>query len=567
MNNSSLWIVLNRMRTPLLVLIVSYCIAIIGFLFIEGIDDHGKMYQMNIFDAFYAVTYTATTIGFGELPYPFTYAQKIWMSMIVYATVLGWFYSIGTLVTLLKDQLLLAQIAEAKFVKQVKNINQQFLLVLGYNHITSEIIKKANIEGVRTIVIEKDENKINELLLENYTPIVPCLMADVYDPRALEKAGLNSKHCKAVVSLFTNDNLNLRVALTAKLLNNNVRLAIKSTTHSHSEDLRDLGVEIVENPFEIITEQIEMAIRNPYFLVIEKWLYQRENIDSKIFQLPKGKYIVCGFGRMGKKLYDMFTKNGMEVIFIEQDRKAIRGSSKDMKGCILTGSADEKELLIEAGIKDAVGVIAGTNDDTLNLSILASARKINSNIITIARENEMTGLSVFEHAKIDLVFIPSKVLIDKTTNALISAYSNKFLMLLKEQNDINFVKKLISRMLSKIGNNPFTFGISINDEKAYAIKKALNEGSVIKLEIFSKSRVDREKINKIIPLILIRGKTEILLPSWDTELMVGDKILFASDSESMSDAKYIAQNIYEFHYVYYGNEKDKLKVFLKGLFK
>jgi hypothetical protein len=162
MNNSALWIVLHRMRAPILVLLSTYTIAIIGLLLIDGLDNDGNVYHMTIFDSFYVVSYTATTIGLGEIPYPFTPAQRIWMSMIVYATVLGWFYSIGTFVSLLQDKLLLAQLAQARFKKQVKNINQQFLIVLGYNYITSEIIKKANSEGVRTIVIEKDIDRINE---------------------------------------------------------------------------------------------------------------------------------------------------------------------------------------------------------------------------------------------------------------------------------------------------------------------------------------------------------------------------------------------------------------------
>ena len=52
MNNSALWIVLHRMRAPLLVLIVTYTIAIIGFLLIDGMDNNGKVYHMNIFDAY-----------------------------------------------------------------------------------------------------------------------------------------------------------------------------------------------------------------------------------------------------------------------------------------------------------------------------------------------------------------------------------------------------------------------------------------------------------------------------------------------------------------------------------
>ncbi len=53
MNNSSLWIILQRMRVPFLVLVVSYAISITGLLIIDGADNNGNPYQMSIFDAFY----------------------------------------------------------------------------------------------------------------------------------------------------------------------------------------------------------------------------------------------------------------------------------------------------------------------------------------------------------------------------------------------------------------------------------------------------------------------------------------------------------------------------------
>ncbi len=565
MNNSSLWIVLSRMRTPLLVLIFSYTVAIIGFLLIDGVDANGNRYQMNIFDAFYVVTYTATTIGFGEIPFSFTYGQRIWMSMMVYVNVMGWFYSIGTLISLFQDKLLIAQLAETRFIKQVKNLNQHFLIVLGYNHITSEIIKKANKEGIRTVVIERDEARINELNLENFTPTVPCLMGDVYDPNALEKAGLHSKHCKAVVSLFSDDNLNLRVALTAKFLNKDVKLAIKTTTHSQSEDLKDLGVEVVENPYEIIAEQINLSLSNPYMLLLEHWIHGVGHLDDKIIHLPKGKYIVYGFGKLGRKIYEVLIQNNIEVVFIKPLDEDISMVPKDMLHLVKTEGKDEKELLLEADIMNSAAIIARTTSDTLNLSILASARKLNPNIVTISRENEMTDFSVFKNAKIDMVFIPSKVLIEKTTNALIAPYSSMFLELVRTKHDAEFAKNIVDRIRNKMGANPITFGITINEEKAYAVWNSIvHKKRVVTLDVLSRSRANWEEKNKILPLILIRGRKVHLLPSWDMELQLDDKILFASNEEAKDDLQWIAKNIYEFYYAYFGKEKNLFNKIFKG---
>lgn len=126
MKNSSLWLILQRMRTPFLVIIFTYTLSIIGLLLIDGVDNDGNPYKLTIFDAFYFISYTATTIGFGETPYTFTYPQRIWVSMSVFFTVTGWFYSLGSLVALLQDKLFLQEFQKAKFVRNVSLLKERF---------------------------------------------------------------------------------------------------------------------------------------------------------------------------------------------------------------------------------------------------------------------------------------------------------------------------------------------------------------------------------------------------------------------------------------------------------
>ena len=48
MSNNSLWIVLHKMRSPLIVIVLTYSISIIGLLIIDGVDDKGQIYKMSI---------------------------------------------------------------------------------------------------------------------------------------------------------------------------------------------------------------------------------------------------------------------------------------------------------------------------------------------------------------------------------------------------------------------------------------------------------------------------------------------------------------------------------------
>lgn len=549
------------MRKPFLVILITYAISILGFLFIEGRDSSGNVYNMSIFDAFYFVTYTATTIGFGEIPYPFTYPQRVWVTFCTYLTVLGWFYSIGSLVSLFRDDLFLQEIEKAKFLRQIKNLNEKFIVVLGYNQITKKIIKKALAQGLRTVVIEKDKMKINDLILENFTPTVPILYSETYSVKVLEAAGLKKRNCKAIVSLLDNDALNLKITLIAKALNKNVKVAVKSTTSTHTENLKDLDADVIVNPFSIISSEISLALWAPNIFKLEKWLYGIDNLNAALPIFPKGLYIICGYGRMGKKIFEKLSDNNVDVKLIEMDKKKdVELTKKEMEHLIF-GNADDKELLINVGIKDARVVVAVTDDDTTNLSILATARKLNSKIITIVRENDLADDFLFRNANIDHIFTPSKILVNKVTNALVNPLSDKFLKQILKQ-DNNWASKLVARLVKEIGINPLLVEIEINNIIAPQIYAYLKENKDLSLSLLATSLHNKEQQNNVVPLLLQRENDIILLPEWENDIKIGDKILLACDEHAKDDIEYICENIYEFYYALTGKEKQTI---LKGI--
>jgi voltage-gated potassium channel len=547
--NSSLWLILQRMRTPFLVVIVTYTVSIIGLLLIDGVDNDGNTYKLSIFDAFYFISYTATTIGFGETPYTFTYPQRIWVSMSVFFTVTGWFYSLGSLIALLQDKLFLQEFQKARFARNVSALKERFILILGYNTITSEIIKQANEYGLRSVVIEKDETKRDALLLENFTPSVYCLNADAHNSEALEMAGIKSAYCKAIVSLFENDALNLRIALTAKVLSPNITMAIKSTTKNHTENLMDLGVQIIENPFEIIANQIHMAINTPNALRLTRWVYGLCHLYDPLLNLPRGKYIVCGYGRMGKSIYEVLKQNDFEIAFAEIDSEKMKQLQSHERKMVHLGDGDDRDLLRSLGIESCVGIIAGTDDDTNNLSILATARKLNPNIITIARENELDDFSIFENSRIDTVFIPAKVLITKTVHAIINPALDLFIKHVKHLSEERIA--LLTKELLTLDLHPNLFTCKVDEATMPMIRK---HPEALSLRLLKTSLKNRTVENNLIPLMLVRNKAITLLPSWDTRLEKNDLYLWAGDANAQDHLETIALNQYEFHYALYGTE-------------
>ncbi len=544
-SNNTIWIIIRRMRIPFLVIIVTFSISILGMTLIPGMDDQGHPYKMTFFDAFYFVSYMASTIGFGEAPYTFTYPQRMWVSACIYLTVIGWFYGIGAIVALVQDKRLAREIDIARFRKKIQEFREPFTIILGYNNITHLIIDWLNREGIRVVVVDRDPEKIEALDLENFIPEVPSLAADVTTPETLKMAGIHQKSCQAVVSLFEDDIKNTKIALLCKLLNKRIKLVIKSTTQTQSEHLHNLGVRYIEDPFLFVSNRMYLALTAPSLWLLEMWVFGHILKVREREQLPRGKYIICGYGRMGHALERALKKAGMPYSYIDiksTDYKAEKQSA-------VFGDGEDYKTMIEAGVKEAAAIIAATKDDLINLTILATAKKLNPEIYTIGRENTLDDLSIFRAARINRIYILERILAEFTYLFIARPLAYRFVRLLHTK-DETWGAKVVEQMHAILGENPMHFEITIDEEHTYALSKELNKGRKIPLGTLRRSRANREER---LPLLILLCKWDDrrmeLMPQDDLPLEAGMQLLIAATEESKNDFEYIVNNYYELEYV------------------
>ena len=97
--------------------------------------------------------------------------------------------------------------------------------------------------------------------------------------------------------------------------------------------------------------------------------------------------IICGYGRMGRVLAEEFIKIKQKFIVIDQNDDMFL-HAKHQNILSIKGDATDYEFLMSIGInKGASSIIALTNNDAVNLSIILTARSQNPNINIIARAN------------------------------------------------------------------------------------------------------------------------------------------------------------------------------------
>lgn len=535
--NSILFLVLRRMRIPLITLIVSYAIAVLGFTLMPGVDSQGHPWRMSLFESFYVVSYTATTIGFGEIPYSFSTAQRLWMTFSIYLTVIAWFYAIGKIIALAQDPGLRQAIAIASFTRTVRMLREPFYIVCGYSGTGSLLVEALDRLGIRAVTIEISQDRINELELQDYQAPVPGLCADARLPDTLLQAGILHPMCGGIAALTDDDHANLAIAVAVKLLNPELKVLCRAENQETAANMASFGTDHIINPYELFGEHLAMEVHALGTYLLHEWL---TGVPGSALPSPAcppiGKWIVCGYGRFGKAVVKNLQRENMQTVIVEADPALTH-----CEDCIV-GSGAEARTLIEAGIHDAVGIVAGTDNDVNNLSIVMTALDLKPDIFIVIRKNKRSNTPLFQKFNADITMQPSDIIAHECLAHLITPLLAQFLTMARSQNNA-WANQLIGRLVETIGEQvPETWRVTLSGELSPAIVNFLGHGKTVPLEILMHNPAAREENLPLMPLLLMRNNEALLLPDPTLPLEIGDRILFCGKRNAKSSQSLLLTN-------------------------
>jgi voltage-gated potassium channel len=105
MNASVFFLALRRMRAPLIVLIVIYALSTLGLTLIPGIDAQGRPAPpMSFFPRLLLRQLHRQHDRLRRTAGAFSEAQRMWVTVVIFLSVIGWSYSIISLLALVQDK-------------------------------------------------------------------------------------------------------------------------------------------------------------------------------------------------------------------------------------------------------------------------------------------------------------------------------------------------------------------------------------------------------------------------------------------------------------------------------
>lgn len=523
-------IVLRRMRAPLIALIAAYALAVFGLTLMPGTDPDGRPWRMELFDAFYVMSYTATTIGFGEVPYPFSYAQRLWMTLSIYVSVIAWAYALGAIFALVRSAAFREAWERGRFQAGVRRLADRYFVICGYGQSGRRLAEALDRLGYAAVIVDPNPDRTRLLMLRDHAQPLIGMTGDARSPQLLEMAGIRRENCRGLIVVTGDDEAAQTIAIEARVLAPELPIIARVRSRIVQQTLEEFGGVTLIQPFESFAFNFGLALDRPDTLRLEDWLTGVPGAEPPPrIEVPRGHWVLAGVGRFGGALRDQLDRSGLTWRAIDPEPTRCGDS-----GIVGTGVAAEE--LQQAGLAEASGLVAGTDSDATNLAIAKAARRLRPDLFVVIRQNQAANRSLIDAARPQMRYVRAQLMTHECLQLLTTPMLNRFLMQAREQTNA-WAVDVCDRLRAVVGERvPYAWRVDC-DLTRLGLRHSLAEQQQPPLTVGHLLR-DPDDPAALIPalaLLLQREGKDLLLPDSTMALALGDRVLFvgAADAEAL----------------------------------
>ncbi len=187
--------------------------------------------------------------------------------------------------------------------------------------------------------------------------------------------------------------------------------------------------------------------------VLQSEVIEAINLRKKGREMEKLKdhYIVCGAGRVGRRIVMALIKEKIEFVLIERDDKKVEQFA-DNGIHILIADATSEKTLIKAGVERAHGLATCLADDASNVYVVLTARGLSEDLHIVARAAEEQAEPKLIRAGANRVIAPTIIGGQGMARALLKPAIADFMdSIVAENLDLVFEEVAIRRNSSYVG--------------------------------------------------------------------------------------------------------------------
>lgn len=136
-------------------------------------------------------------------------------------------------------------------------------------------------------------------------------------------------------------------------------------------------------------------------------MQQERRMERRIAKM-RGHYIICGYGCVGHHAAQELSCEKQPFVIIDNDPEAVELARSNGYAALL-GDATQDQVLRQAGIDRASGLLIATASDAVNVFVALTARSFNKSLQIVARASNESSESKLITAGANRVIAPEAV--------------------------------------------------------------------------------------------------------------------------------------------------------------
>jgi len=268
----------SKINTTLLLVAAVLTVGTLGYIFVSG---------YSFVDALYMTVITITTVGFGEVQ-PFSEGEKLFTVFLILTSISILGYALSSFSEYVVSGKIFDYYNRRKVEKQIQQLKGH-TIVCGYGRNGKQAIQKLKNYKKEFVIVENNKEIIEILHDEDFLNI----QGDATTDEVLLDAGITN--AANLITALPSDADNLFVVLTAKQLNNNVKIISRASNESSYSKLKIAGADNVIMPDKLGGDHMASLVTTPDVIeFVDRLTIEGETTANleEIFvdELPK-KYI------------------------------------------------------------------------------------------------------------------------------------------------------------------------------------------------------------------------------------------------------------------------------------
>ncbi len=234
---------LKLLFVALMVLVV---IGVLGFHFIEG---------WTLFDGFYMVLTTITSIGYGEV-HPLSHVGRLFNSFIIITGVALVLLFLGGASRTLLEFELQSVFGRRRMDRDISRLSGHYI-ICGAGRVGRSAARELARKPLPFVVVDTSVEKLQKYASEGWLTLV----GDATQAPVLQQ--LRIEHARGLVAATTTDAINIYIILTARSMNPTIKIIARAAEEEAEKHLLTAGADSVVSPYRFAGYRIAQTFMRP----------------------------------------------------------------------------------------------------------------------------------------------------------------------------------------------------------------------------------------------------------------------------------------------------------------